>query len=396
MPRLIAFLATLSLVTVAGAQNPVVTPKISQLLAFSCNSDYSACPDGMDPAGTPIQLSDGNLYGVTWWGGLNSPNGGGTVWRVTPAAAASVVHAFLPDSTGQFPKGENPVIGFTKGADGNLYGVTESGGVNNNSQGVMFAVTPSGTFKVVLNFCTGTCQNIQGSILLAKDGNFYGVQSGGGAIIRITPLGAYSVVHKLDATTEGWAATLTQGKDGNFYGTGGLLGETPCDRQATVFKLTPAGHFTLLTTFPPRSEALGNLIQATDANFYGAVDTNGQSSIFRISSTGSVSVIYLLQSGDGQNVAHIVQASDHNLWVLSADGGPLTTRPGAVFAITTQGQHLARASFSCSTTGCTPSGMIQGKDGNFYGIATVGGHALNQNPMGTLFKINAGLPAPTN
>jgi hypothetical protein len=35
--------------------------------------------------------------------------------------------------------------------------------------------------------------------------------------------------------------------------------------------------------------------------------------------------------------------------------------------------------------------MILGKDGNFYGIATVGGHAPNRNPVGTLFKINAGL-----
>jgi uncharacterized repeat protein (TIGR03803 family) len=389
MRRLLVFLGAVSLVAAAGAQNSIVTPKISQLFAFSCNSDYSSCPEGMDPTLTPVQLSDGNIYGVTWWAGQGSSNNGGTVWKVTAGGVASVVHTFAFNNLGQFPQGENPVIGFAVGADHNLYGVTESGGTTN--QGVMYALTNTGTFKVTHNFCTGTCKDIQGAITLAKDGNFYGVQFGGSAIFRITPAGSYSVFHTLNAATEGAATTLIQGSDGNFYGTGYVVGETPCDRQATVFKLTRAGQFIPLTTFPARSEALGNLIQAADGNFYGTVDTNGQAQIFRMTSAGSVSVIYTLQGEDGLSVTHLLQASDKNLWVLTYDGGP--TQAGAVFAVTTAGVHLTRAPFTCATTGCHPSGMIQGRDGNFYGIATVGGRAAGRNPLGTLFKMNAGLPA---
>ena len=50
MRCLLALLATLSLVTVAGAQNSVVTPKISGLFACSCDSDYSSFPGRTDPS----------------------------------------------------------------------------------------------------------------------------------------------------------------------------------------------------------------------------------------------------------------------------------------------------------------------------------------------------------
>ena len=83
----------------------------------------------------------------------------------------------------------------------------------------------------------------------------------------------------------------------------------------------------------------------------------------------------------------LLQASDGNLWALTPDGGPVPDRPGAAFAITTSGTNVADAVFDCGTTGCTPSGMIQGSDGALYGIAQSGGSAPGRNPMGTLFKI---------
>ena len=178
MRPIFTFLACLTLVlTLVTASPASSTPTISQVFAFYCNLNYTSCPYGMDPTLAPIQLADGNLYGVTWWAGQGNANAGGTVWKVTPAGKGTVVHTFSPNKAGQYPNGENPVIGFAQGADHSLYGITESGGSTN--QGVMYQQLPKGTFKVVHNFCTGNCTDIQGPITLASDGNFYGVEFGG-------------------------------------------------------------------------------------------------------------------------------------------------------------------------------------------------------------------------
>jgi uncharacterized repeat protein (TIGR03803 family) len=93
---------------------------------------------------------------------------------------------------------------------------------------------------------------------------------------------------------------VAQGNDGNFYGTtsgGGSsrncgLG-TPC---GTIFKITPAGEYTVLYSFcsqfgcPDGSIPLAQLIQGTDGAFYGTTSegantgcNNGCGTIFSFS-----------------------------------------------------------------------------------------------------------------
>jgi len=151
MRYVLSMLASLFLVTASFAE-PATTPTISQVFAFLCNKNFSLCPDGFDPALGPIQLSNGALYGTTWWAGQGNSNYGGTVWKVTTSGKASVLHTFASNTKGQFPNGENPVIGFAEGKDGSLYGVTEQGGTNN--AGVFYRITANGTFKVLYNFCS--------------------------------------------------------------------------------------------------------------------------------------------------------------------------------------------------------------------------------------------------
>jgi len=384
MRSVLAFLACVLLTMGCAADAAAATPTISQVFAFYCNSSFSSCPYGIEPTMAPIQLSNGNLYGVTWWAGTDNPNAGGTVWSLTTAGAVSVVHTFQPNKEGKFPAGKNPVIGFAQGADHNLYGITESGGATN--EGVMYKLLPAGKFQMLRSFCTGACTDIQGPIILGADGNFYGVVEGGGAIFKLTPQGAYSLVYALNPTTDGRASSIMQGKDGNFYGTG-VIGSA-CEQRGTVFKLTPAGAFSFLATFGQLDLVRDTLIQASDGNFYGAV----ASSIFRLTPSGTETIIYNLQDEDGYSVVEVMQASDGNLWVLTSDGGPQPARPGEVFAITLAGSRVTGAAFTCATTGCSPTGMIQGSDGNFYGIAGQGGAVASGNyAEGTVFKIDAGL-----
>jgi uncharacterized repeat protein (TIGR03803 family) len=386
MRKLVASLGCLLLTMVSLAHAQGSNPTISQLFAFSCNADFTSCPYGIEPTLSPIQLADGNLYGVTWWAGQNNPNAGGTVWKITTAGKASVVHTFEPDLKDKFPRGENPVVGFVQGSDHNLYGVTEQGGTTN--QGVLYKLLPTGKFQILHDFCTGKCTNSQGPIILGSDGNFYGVQVGGEVIFRFTPLGAYSVVHTLNPDTEGRASVMIRGQDGNFYGTGAI--GSACQEHGIVFKLTPSGTFTTLATFGDLELASDTLVQASNGNFYGSV----AGTIFQMTPSGTVSTIYTLKGEDGLTVVQIQQASDGNLWVLTGDGGPQPARPGEVFAVTLQGSEVASAAFTCATNGCSPAGMIQGTDGSFYGVAEQGGSAAGQSPLGTLFKIDAGLAPP--
>ncbi|MGB8917636.1 MAG: choice-of-anchor tandem repeat GloVer-containing protein, partial [Candidatus Sulfotelmatobacter sp.] len=108
------------------------------------------------------------------------------MWKATPSGQVTALYTFDFNASGKFPNGENPVIGFAAGTDGNLYGITESGGSAN--AGVMYKLTPSGSFELLHNFCTlSGCPDTPAPIILGKDGNFYGAQFQ--TLFQLTPQG---------------------------------------------------------------------------------------------------------------------------------------------------------------------------------------------------------------
>src|ERR1700680_2375246 len=100
---------------------------------FACSGNklqrVGPVPHGGEPPSL-IQGSDGNFYGTTFVsseGNLSQPNGG-TVFSVTPGGKFTLLHTFLPGAGNNYPKGNNPGP-LTEGSDGNLYGLTFNGGV---------------------------------------------------------------------------------------------------------------------------------------------------------------------------------------------------------------------------------------------------------------------------
>jgi uncharacterized repeat protein (TIGR03803 family) len=361
------------LATVCFAQQPS-SPGISQVMAFFCNQDFTVCPNGFDPTLPPVQLSDGNLYVATWWAGQSGPNAGGTIFRTAPRGQGFVIHTFSAASLMYFPYGNHPVLALTQGTDGSLYGVTEQGGLHNS--GVMYKLARTGGFQVLYNFCSVSgCPDGPGPLTLASDGNFYGGEFH--SIYRLTPLGNWTLLHAVDPTTEGVAGGLIQASDGNFYGAGWL------NDQGTIFRVTPSGEFTILHEFQIGLAASSNLIQASDGYIYGATGLSGPGTgIFRMSLSGDVQFIHQMTDSEGYSPNQLLQASDGNLWGLSP------FRNGSFFAVTTDGTSIFSGAFNCASTGCMPQGMIEGRDGNFYGTAISGGTAPG-NPEGTVFKIAA-------
>ena len=70
-----------------------------------------------------------------------------------------------------------------QGADGNLYGVTRSGGANHG--GTVFKMTPAGKLTTLYNFCSlANCADGDGpwaSLVQATNGKFYGITVDGGS-----------------------------------------------------------------------------------------------------------------------------------------------------------------------------------------------------------------------
>ena len=90
--------------------------------------------DGRSPEATLVQGSDGNFYGTTAEGGEHFQ---GTVLRITPAGALTVLHSF----SGYPGEGAVPFAGLVQGTDGNFYGTTALGGAN--SEGTVFKLSSS-------------------------------------------------------------------------------------------------------------------------------------------------------------------------------------------------------------------------------------------------------------
>src|SRR5580692_1610353 len=179
-------------------------------------------------------------------------------------AIASPAQTFTTLVNFNYTDGMNPyTMSLVQGTDGNLYGITEFGGAN--SLGTVFKVTPTGTLTTLYSFCAKTnCTEGAvpfGGLVLGTDGNFYGTTSEGGdtaepcaaeggivdcgTVFKITPAGKLTTLHSFDSTdgyTPGYGP-LVQAANGNFYGTtqsGGANG------GGAVFSITSEGTLTLL------------------------------------------------------------------------------------------------------------------------------------------------------
>ena len=124
------------------------------------------------PLGTLIQASDGKLYGTLIAG---STGGLGSVFRATLDGDISLVHAFDDDDDASLP-----AAGVIQAADGMLYGTTNAGG--NSDHGTVYRVDPAGSNFQVLHAFDGTDGEnpFVASLLEADDGDLYGVTLSGG------------------------------------------------------------------------------------------------------------------------------------------------------------------------------------------------------------------------
>jgi uncharacterized repeat protein (TIGR03803 family) len=341
---------------------------------FCTQTSIQFCPGGSAPYAGLVQGTDGNFYGTTENGGVN---GAGTIFKVNSSGTLTTLYTFC--TTNPCTDGAYPYAAMVQGTDGNFYGTTEGGGSGGLGLGLgtVFKITPSGTLTTLHDFTGKDADGAEpyAALVQGTDGNFYGttasggVNNNGGTVFQITPGGTLTTLHSFDGTDGSHPeAALVQGTDGNFYGTtnDGGAQQSGCTFEVgcgTVFKITPSGTFTSLYSFCPESGCLdGNLpnaalIEGTDGNFYGTTVQGGGGAngtcpkggacgtIFQITPSGMLTIIYRFcsqtQNGvsctDGANpYGALVQNTDGNFYGTTEAGGAGGANGyGTVFSLST-------------------------------------------------------------
>jgi uncharacterized repeat protein (TIGR03803 family) len=240
-----------------------------------------------------------------------------------------------------------------------------------------------------------------GTMAQGRDGKFYGIsQSGNGCcqgwFYKISSTGVLTSLHAM-AQSEGTNCSgVTFGTDGNFYGTcvsGGLVNGNP---GGTLIRVTPTGTVTVLHNFVEVGTTTDGCspysppIQGIDGSFYGVTlgcGTFSAGTVYKLTLAGAYTELYSFQGGPSDvqyPYGGLVQGTDGNFWGMGYEGGAVDGN-GGVFKITPAGKETLIYSFQGQgIDGQNPYGsLIQGIDGNYYGTTLAGG----TEQFGTVFQL---------
>ena len=293
--------------------------------------------DGAEPEASLIIDNAGNLYGTTYTGGgtgCNGMIGCGTVFKISPDGAETILYAFHGGSDGAYP-----VSTLIEDTAGNLYGTTPNGGdvgcSGGNGCGTVFKVAPDGTETVLYAFKGGSDGMIPYAGLIGDaSGNLYGTTSRGGTaeggscleygcgtIFKVAPDGDETVLYsfcQLTSCADGATpiAGLVADAAGNLFGTttggGPIIKGSKKGGRGTIYELASNGAESVLYTFcqlgkcgDGRNPSTGVMMDAA-GDFYGTTQSSaGCGVLFKLTPSGSETVVHefetAFESSDGCN-----------------------------------------------------------------------------------------------
>src|SRR5579863_4808346 len=192
---LAAGIAALCLAVLAASGQPAAAAKQRVQVMYA----FQGGDDGAQPSGLLAEDKNGNLYGVTEYGGTGTCSntftgpGCGTIYQLTPPKKhnRSWTHTVLYSFQNDGSDGINPVGGVTFGPDGALYGATQGGGSNIECGGcgtiwrLQPPVTEGGdwTESIIWSFelSDGEVPSEHNRLAFAADGSLFATTTAGGA-----------------------------------------------------------------------------------------------------------------------------------------------------------------------------------------------------------------------
>jgi uncharacterized repeat protein (TIGR03803 family) len=416
---LIAIGASVFCAGAAMAAAPAYGPKT--IYSFSYGPEALT---GTNPVGAPAQGLDGNYYGATASGGAN---GDGTLYQLTPGGQITTLHSFdyiyLGVTNGD---GSGPLGPLAHDKAGTFYGATWKGG--EAGTGVVFSITPSGTFTLVHTFSevNGDFTNADGGwptsgLTAGPDGSVYGLTSGGGTggggvLYKVAPDGTFSVVHAftLGSSTEGYEpVSLTVAPDGTIYGADAFGGPY---LSGCIYKIATDGTFSVIYSFVPPNPAdygsapMAMIVGNDGKTLYGVLNAF-PSSVYKLTPDGQFTTLHTASAADGWTFGNadgdaynsLVMAADGTLYVTAEMSGPFAgvvypynwiPGGGSLLQISPDGQAVVLHFFGAdlSTDGFTPEPLQLDSDGTLWGATQLGG----ANTGGIIYTMPLPPPAHWN
>ena len=292
-----------------------------------------------DQIGELMLAGNGKIYGMTKTGGVYD---NGTIFEYDVINDTIIKKV---DFNG-FLNGMHPNGGLYEAGNGNLFGVTKSGGIDN--YGVIFKYNyNTNTFLKLHDFSHYSFGYPSGTFIEAENGVLLGLFGGNSC-------GIYSYNYIAD--------TIGFQKNFNFYS----------------------------------SNPEGSLIQLSDGTFCGIVrgqsfnydgETYYKGVIFKYDiNTNDITTYYIGDLNNGLNFEHeLVMANNGKIYGNSHRGGN-NRHTGVFFEYDLDNEIYQKiANFGWYENGYKPKGsLLHASDGNLYGYTSKGG----DNNYGVLFKVN--------
>ena len=351
-----------------------------------------------DPQGPLIQGPDG-LYGTTSTGGSGDCDGGGflgcgTIYRLEPNGDVTILHEF------QVGEGRPSIYPLVRASDGNLYGTTYQAGQPPCPCGTVYRLDPQGNFDTIHTFQGDDGIHPTSGLIEPVAGELWGTTGAGGpttstacafgcgTVYRIHFDGGFTTMHALDESDEEGdnpTGNLVLASDGDLYG---VTASGGTGFNGTFFKITLNGNWTTIVPLPTGFYLSNGLILAPNGDFIGTTFTGGAfglGSVYRLTASGESEILHsMAEDGlDGYYILATVVEADDGYFYGSAFSG---SEYGTLFRVDLDGNFEVVHDFHGGTDGSGPrTAMTLAADGNLYGTTT-------SESGGIVYRLDVGPP----